>query len=102
MRMLARPVQLSTICLVTVALFDLVTTMMLLNQGFGESNPLFASLLRYGGGVFVFAKVIFLVGPILILEYARTKHPRSAEQGTWIAFAAYTLLYVAHLVRHFA
>ncbi len=99
--MLSNKVHLSTLCLVTIGLFDLVTTMMLLNQGFGESNPLFGPLLRFGGLAFVLAKVFFLAGPILILEFARTKHPRSAEQGTWIAFVAYTALYLSHLARHF-
>lgn len=100
--MLRGKVHLSTLCLVTVGLFDLVTTMMLLNQGFGESNPLFAWLLRYGGFPFVMAKVVFLAGPIMLLEYVRLKHPKSAEQGTWIAFIAYAGLYIAHLARHFA
>lgn len=99
--MLRGKVHLSTVCLVTIALFDLVTTMMLLNQGFGESNPLFGPLLRYGGAAFVLAKVVFIVGPVLLLEFVRLRHPKSAEQGTWIAFAAYAVLYVAHLVRHF-
>jgi hypothetical protein len=87
--------------LVTVALFDLVTTMMLLNQGFGESNPLFAPLARMGTSYFVMGKLVFLVGPILLLEFVRTKHPNSAEQGTWIAAAFYGVLYVVHLARHF-
>lgn len=99
--MLSNKVHLSTLCLVTIGLFDLVTTMMLLNQGFGESNPIFGPLLRLGGPVFVLAKILFLAGPILILEYARTKHPKSAEQGTWIAFIAYSALYLSHLLRHF-
>jgi hypothetical protein len=36
---------------------------------------------------------------VLILEYARAKHPKTAEQGTWIAFIAYALLYCSHLIR---
>ena len=98
--MLVQRVNLSTLVLVTIAMFDLVTTMMLLSQGFGESNPLFAGLVGYGPGVFVGAKLVFLVGPILLLEYVRKSHPRSAEQGTWIAAGFYGMLYVMHLVRH--
>lgn len=101
-KVLRKSVQLSTLCLVTVALFDLVTTMMLLSAGFGESNPLFSYLLRFGSLAFVLAKVAFLAGSILILEYVRERHPKSAEQGTWIAFFAYSALYVTHLVRHFS
>lgn len=98
--MLSNKVHLSTLCLVTIGLFDLVTTMMLLNRGFGESNPLFAPLLRFGGPVFILAKLIFLIGPILLLEFVRSKHPKSAEQGTWIAFLAYAALYITHLARY--
>lgn len=86
--------------LVTIAMFDLVTTMMLLNQGFGESNPIFAPLLRFGGFAFVCGKLFFLILPILLLEFVRLKHPRSAEQGTWLAAIAYAVLYISHLVRH--
>jgi hypothetical protein len=99
--MLNAKVHLSTLVLVTVAMFDLVTTMMFLNQGFGESNPLFARLAAGGTLPFVLGKLLFVVGPIMLLEFVRTRHPKSAEQGTWIAVAFYVLLYVAHLVRHF-
>ena len=45
-------------------------------------------------------KLVFVVGPILLLEFVRKTHPRSAEQGTWIAAGFYGMLYVMHLVRH--
>ena len=99
--MLQGKIYTSTLVLVTIAMFDLVTTLMLLNQGFGESNPLFASLAAMGTGPFVLGKLVFVVGPILLLEYVRTKHPTSAEQGTWVAAGFYGFLYVLHLVRHF-
>lgn len=98
--MLNGKIHLSTIVLVTIAIFDLVTTLMLLNQGFGESNPLFGRLAEMGTAPFVLGKLVFLVGPILLLEYVRTKHPQSAEQGTWIAAFFYAFLYIVHLVRH--
>lgn len=92
-----REVKLSTACLTTIALFDLVTTVILLGRGMGEGNPLFAWLLGFGIWPFVLGKVVFLAGPILILEYARTKNPELAEIGTWVAFLAYLMLYVRHL-----
>lgn len=91
----------STVVLVTIAMFDLVTTLMLLNQGFGESNPIFAPLVARGSLVFSLGKLLFLAVPVLILEFARKHHPKSAEQGTWIAAIAYGTLYLLHLVRHF-
>lgn len=97
--MLNSHVRLSTACLVTIGLFDLVTTIMLLSRGMGEGNPLFSWLLQFGTWAFVLGKVIFLAGPVLIIEYARQKHPETAEQATWIAFAAYAFLYGAQLMR---
>lgn len=97
--MLNREVHLSTLCLVTLGLFDLVTTVLLFGRGFGEGNPLFAWLAGYGPWAFVMGKVAFLVGPILVLEYARKTRPESADQATWIAFIAYAFLYVVQLLR---
>ena len=98
--MLVRRVNLSTLVLVTIALFDLFTTVLLLNLGMQESNPLFSPLLDLGFPAFVSGKLLFVAGPILLLEFVRTKHPRSAEQGTWIAAGFYGMLYILHLVRH--
>ncbi len=95
-------VYLSTFVLVTIGMFDLVTSLILWNQGFGESNPIFAPLLHYGSFAVAAAKLALLAGPVVLLEYARTKAPNSAEQGTWIAAAAYFVLYIAHLLRHFS
>lgn len=98
--MLARRVHLSTLVLVTIALFDLFTTVLMLNVGFGESNPIFSPLVDLGFPIFVSMKLVFLVGPVFLLEYARLKHPISAEQGTWIAAGFYGMLYIIHLVRY--
>jgi hypothetical protein len=97
--MLQSHVRLSTACLVTIGLFDLVTTILLLGRGMGEGNPIFNRLLQHGPWAFVMGKVLFLAGPILIIEYARKSHPKTAEQATWIAFGAYAFLYVAQLLR---
>jgi hypothetical protein len=92
-------VRLSTACLVTIGLFDLLTTVMLFGRGMGEGNPLFAWLLQFGPWAFVLGKVLFLAGPILIIEFARQRHPQSAEQATWLAFGAYSCLYIVQLLR---
>lgn len=44
-------------------------------------------------------KALLLIVPILLLEYARKRHPKSAEQGTWIAFLAYLTLYLVQALR---
>lgn len=93
-------VHLSTLSLVTLGLADLLFTIALLGRGFGEGNPLFRWLLHEFGPVgFIGGKVFLLAGPVLLLEYVRTKSPKSAEQGTWIAFAVYFTLLVLQFVR---
>lgn len=95
-------VHLSTLCLVLLATFDLVTTLFWLHIGFGEGNPLFAAIAaRFGGIGFAIAKLVFVFVPVAILEYARTKRPTTAEIGTWVAFLAYGFLYLRHLIDYF-
>ena len=95
---LTRRVQLSTLVLVTIGMFDLVTTLMLMHTGVHEVNPLFANLASYGSLAFACGKLFLLAGPVLLLEYVRTKNPLSAEQGTWLAAGLYAFFYVSHLV----
>lgn len=96
--MLKGKVHLSTITLVTIGLFDLVSSMIWLHMGYAEGNPLFAWLGGHGALAFAVGKIVLLAGPVLILEFARKHHPRSAEQGTWIAAGAYAFLYIKHLI----
>jgi|GEM_PF-2803356 len=91
--------RLSTVLLLTVGTFDLVTTLMWLNAGGLEGNRLFAWFAGHGSFALVAGKLTFLLGPVLLLEFARTRRPVTAEIGTWVAFAAYLYLYVGHLLR---
>lgn len=93
-----REVHLSTAVLLTIGTFDLLTTMFWVLRGGQEGNRLFGWLLEYGLLPFAIGKLLFLLGPVLILEYARKSHPKSAEQGTWIAATAYVFYYVTHLL----
>jgi len=90
--------RLSTIILLTIATFDLVTTLMWLHEGQKEGNPFFAFLASHGSLALALGKLVYLFIPIAILEYARTKRPISAEIGTWVAVAGYAYLYVGHLL----
>jgi hypothetical protein len=90
-------VRLSTLVLVTIAMFDLVTTLMWLRGGNREGNPLFAMLASHGSFALVGGKLLFLVLPILMIEWARTKRPLTAEIGTWIAAVAYGYLWGSHV-----
>ena len=100
MDFLASRVRLSTLVLVTIGMFDLVSTLMWMNQGHGEGNPLFAAIARDGGSIaFAGAKLIFLAVPIGLLEVVRKSRPVSVEQGTWLAAAFYFCFYAAHIVQ---
>jgi len=92
-------IRLSTVVLITIGVFDLVTTLMLLGLGMHEGNPFFA---QYAQSPLALAatKILFLAGPIALLEFARKYSPRSAEQGTWVAAGAYFTLYVLHLIQY--
>ncbi|MFN8221187.1 MAG: DUF5658 family protein [Fimbriimonadales bacterium] len=92
------PVRLSTAVLLTIGTFDLVTTLMWLNAGGAEGNPLFAAVAAHGSLALVAVKLVYLFVPVALLEYARTKRPASAEIGTWAAAGLYGLLYVKHLL----
>lgn len=93
-------VRLSTLALVTIGMFDLVTTLMWLHLGFGEGNPAFAAIAQNWGSVgLALAKLLFLAAPIALLEYARQRRPVSAELGTWVAAGLYGFLYASHLIQ---
>ena len=93
-------VRLSTAVLVTIGLFDLVTTIILLRLGMRESNPFFNQFAESGPAVLATAKLAFLAGPIALIEIARKYSPRSAEQGTWVAAGCYFGLYAVHLLQY--
>lgn len=92
-------VHLSTLALVTVSMFDLVTTLIWLHVGQAEGNPVFNYFARRGSFPLVGAKLVFLIGPVLLLEYARKKRPLSAEIGTWVAAVGYGYLWAAHVIQ---
>jgi hypothetical protein len=94
-----KKVHLSTLCLLTIGTFDLVTTLMWLHAGNGEGNPVFGYFVQFGSLALVGAKLAFLFGPVLLLELARKHRPLTAELGTWVAVAGYAYLYVGHLLQ---
>lgn len=96
-----KKLHLSTALLITIGLIDLLSTLMWLQIGGQEGNPVFARLWQMGPAPFILAKLAFLAGPIAILEIARKHRPKSAEQGTWIAFAAYSFLWLTQ-IKHLA
>lgn len=96
---LNRPDRLGTVLLAIIGLADLLSTLALIRLGGSEGNPLFAYLLELGVAQFALAKLALLAGPLMLLEYARTKSPSSAEAGTWVAFGFYCLLWGGQIIR---
>ncbi len=95
---LGGPVRASTLCLLIVGMGDLVSSLAWLHAGYGEGNPLFSWLVRTGGSMaFAVGKLVFLAGPIAMLEYARRFRPRTAEYGTWLATLLYLMLLSTHI-----
>lgn len=92
-------IYLSTAVLLAIGLVDLVATLAWLGLGHQEGNPLFHALWQIGPSAFILGKAAFLIGPVALLEYARKRSPLSAEQGTWIAAAAYLALWGTQLAR---
>ena len=78
---------------------DLVTTILWIERGMArEANPLFSYLWNQGLPAFILAKYTFLLGPILIVEWARRRHPGFALWGLRAGALAYVLVYVAGVV----
>lgn len=97
--MFRRHVHASTIVLSSIALLDMITSLILFRMGYTEANHLFRWLLHFGTAAFVGFKFVFLAIPIILLEYARISRPRSAEQGTWLAVLFYCAFYAINLTR---
>lgn len=97
----AQPFQLklSTAILFTIGIIDLISTLFWLSIGGQEGNPTFARILEHGEFYFVAAKLLFLFGPIVILEIVRQYKPKTAELGTRIAIAAYLVLWLTQFIR---
>ena len=90
-------VRLSTFCLLTVGTVDLLMSLLWLRLGYQEGNPIFAWFAAFGSIPFAVAKLGFLAGPVALLEFARKSHPKSAEQGTWLATGFYILFLALHV-----
>ena len=75
---------------------DLATTILWIERGMAEeANPLFHFFWNQGLLAFIAAKYLFLLGPILLLEWARWRRPRFALMGLRAGALAYVLLYGA-------
>jgi hypothetical protein len=77
-----------------IGLADLITTIVFIqNDGAQEANPLFRSFLEMGLLAFIMAKIICLGGPLLVLEWARTRRPRFTIVASRSVILVYLLMY---------
>lgn len=86
--------------LAAIGLLDLFSTIWLVShRGAAEANPLMARFLELGVGVFVLVKLLFLVVPLVVLEWSRRRTPVFARRAMNVATAAYLSLYILGVVR---
>jgi len=83
-----------------IGIADLVTTIVFIqHHGAQEANPLFRHYWEMGLTAFIAAKMICLLGPLLILEWARKSSPRFVSLALRGAIAGYVLLYGVGFMR---
>jgi hypothetical protein len=90
-----------SIVIAVIGIADLVTTVTWVSyHGAQEANPVFAHYLSMGLGWFALMKLVLLVAPIYLLEWARRRRPKFTLNASRFAIGAYCGLYiigVAHL-----
>lgn len=86
--------------LIVICIADLIITLALLTKGAVEANPWMKSYLEMGVGYFILIKVMFVIGPIAILEWARRHRPQFVKQMSRLAIAAYLASYFSFMVRY--
>lgn len=84
------------LCIFILNIGDAAFTLLWLQRGGGEGNPVMQFMLDIGVGAFLFQKCI-VVGIWLLILTAHRNY-RSARAGLWSTLSAYTLLIVYHLV----
>jgi hypothetical protein len=84
------------LCIFILNIGDAAFTLLWLQRGGGEGNPVMQFMLDIGVGAFLFQKCI-VVG-IWLLVLTAHRNYRTARVGLWSTLSVYTLLIVYHLV----
>src|SRR5579862_1987702 len=78
-----------------IGVADLVTTIVFIrHNGAQEANPLFRHYWEMGLLAFIIAKMVCLLGPLLVLEWARKSNPRFVAGALRTAIVGYLGFYV--------
>ena len=80
--------------ILAIGMADLATTILFIqHNGAEEANPIFRQYWEMGLAAFVGAKIVLLVGPLSILEWARHHRPRFVAWALRSAIVAYVVMY---------
>ncbi len=86
--------------LILIGSLDLYSTLAWVgSRGAQEANPVFQYYLMLGPFWFIVMKMVLLIGPLFLLEWAERRRPRSARMGARFAIVAYLALYVVGVAR---
>ncbi len=85
-----------SLVIAAIGVADLVTTIVFIkHHGAQEANPLFRHYWEMGLAAFIIAKLICLLGPLLVLEWARKRNPRFVAGALRTAIVGYLGFYIA-------
>ncbi len=84
-----------SILIVAIGVLDLTTTLLWVhNHGAQEANPVFSYYLALGPFWFALMKMVMLLAPVFLLEWAARHRPSFARKGARFAIAAYLTMYI--------
>ncbi len=86
--------------LIGIGVADLISTIVFIqHHGAQEANPLFRHYWKMGVPAFVVAKLVCLLGPILVMEWARQRNPGFVRFALRTAIASYIFVYGVGFMR---
>jgi hypothetical protein len=100
MRSIIKKISLESSIILLIGTIDLISTIVLLTRYEAkEANPLMEIVLEYGGiPLFAAAKLLSIVGGVIVLEYGMRKTPAFTRRAARVAIAVYLLSYVIGVV----
>ncbi len=86
--------------LLAIGIADLTSTIFFIRQhGASEANPIFRHYWNMGLPPFIAAKMALMIGPLMILEWARRQKPQMVARALRCAIAGYILMYGVGVAR---
>lgn len=86
--------------IIAIGAIDLVTTLWWVStHGAEEANPLFRHYLEMGPAIFATMKMLMLLAPVFLLEWARRRRPAFTRFAARFAIMAYVGIYAVGVSR---